>query len=65
MTADDRERIRQAVNTHRRTTLQVHAIANPCSRCGCHMNDYTPNCTTCKDRHYYRRRRQRLRTATA
>lgn len=54
MTADDRRRIREAIDAHqraRRARLIEGGDLFVCSSCGCDSEFRTIGCTTCGDRH--------------
>ena len=62
MTAEQRTMIRQAVDQHKRTTLDAYRRAQPrgyCNGCQGHQDSYTTGCKACDNRRNRRAARAR------
>lgn len=60
MTAETRERLRQAINDARRDAIardDARFGVKHCPMCGCHPDERTTGCRTCGERHRARARR--------
>lgn len=61
----EKQRRRRAERQRRRVVYEPVLLESPskgfCGGCRCHVDELSQSCSTCKNRHYMRRRKRRLR----